>query len=150
MKQIVIENPILNSPFQEPKRHFKFTEEGITNEIIEERPISSYFIPIAKPKKKGKQLSLDTEWTEDRIEENKFINQVRDRVLLWRTRNYSGITKTSRFLLDYWKNPGREKKLFFCQIEALESIIYITEVANKFGDPWNVKNIIRDFIKNSS
>jgi type III restriction enzyme len=150
MKQIVIETPILNSPFQEPKRHFKFTEKGITNEIIEERRISSYFIPIAKPKKKGKQLSLDTEWTEDRIEENKFINQVRDRVSLWRIRDYSGITKTSRFLLDYWKNPGREKKLFFCQIEALESIIYITEVANKFGDPWNVKNIIRDFIKNSS
>ena len=135
MKQIVIENPILNSPFQEPKRHFKFTEEGITNEIIEERRISSYFIPIAKPKKKGKQLSLDTEWIEDRIEENKFINQVWDRVSLWRTRDYSGITKTSRFFLDYWKNPGREKKLFFCQIEALESIIYITEVANKFGDP---------------
>jgi len=54
MKQIVIENPILNSPFQGPKPHFKFTEEGITDEIIEERCISSYFIPIAKPKKKGK------------------------------------------------------------------------------------------------
>lgn len=142
MKQTVIENPILNSPFQEPKCHFKFTEEGITDEIIEERRISSYFIPIAKPKKKGKQLSLDTEWTEDRIEENKFINQVRDRVLLWRKRDYSGITKTSRFLLDYWKNPEREKKLFFCQIEALESIIYITEVANKFGDAW-IENAIR-------
>lgn len=142
MKQVVIENPILNSPFQQPKRHFKFTEEGITDEIIEERRISSYFIPIAKPKKKGKQLSLDTEWTEDRIEENKFINQVRDRVSLWRKRDYSGITKTSRFLLDYWKNPEREKKLFFCQIEALESIIYITEVASKFGDAW-IENAIR-------
>lgn len=142
MKQTVIENPILNSPFQEPKRHFKFTEEGITDKIIKERRISSYFIPIAKPKKKGKQLSLDTEWTEDRIEENKYINQVRDRVSLWRTRDYSGITKTSRFLLDYWKNPEREKKLFFCQIEALESIIYITEVANKFGDAW-IENAIR-------
>ncbi len=142
MKQIVIENPVLNSPFKEPNRHFRFTEEGITNEVMEQRRISSYFIPIAKPKKKGKQLSLDTEWTEDRIEENKFINQIRDRVSLWRKRDYHSITKTTRFLLDYWNNPEREKKLFFCQIEALETIIYITEVANKHGDSW-IENAIR-------
>jgi len=142
MKQVVIENPILNSPYKEPTRHFKFTEEGITNEIIEARRISSYFMPIAKPKKKGKQLSLDTEWTEDRIEENKEINQIRDRVALWRKKDYYGVTKTTRFLLDYWNNPEREKKLFFCQIEALETIIYITEVANKHGDSW-IENAIR-------
>ncbi len=142
MKQVIIENPILNSPYREPNRHFKFTEEGITNEIIEERRVSSYFIPIAKPKKKGKQLSLDTEWTEDRIEENKFINHVRDRVALWRKKDYHGITKTTRNLLDYWNNPEREKKLFFCQIEALETIIYITEVANKHGESW-IENAVR-------
>ena len=142
MKQAVIENPILNSPFKEPEFHFKFAEDGITNEIVEDRRISSYFIPIAKPKKKGKQLSFDTEWTEDRIEENKFINQVRDRVALWRKKDYHGITKTTRFLIDYWKNPEREKKLFFCQIEAIETIIYITEVANKHGDSW-IENFIR-------
>jgi hypothetical protein len=50
MNQVVIENPIINSPFEEPKRHFRFTEDGITNEIIEKRRISSYFIPIPKPK----------------------------------------------------------------------------------------------------
>lgn len=142
MKQVVIENPILNSPYKEPNRHFKFAEEGITNEIIEARRISSYFMPIAKPKKKGKQLSLDTEWTEDRIEENKEINQIRDRIARWRKKDYYGITKTSRCLLDYWNNPEREKKLFFCQIEALETIIYITEVANKHGDSW-IENAIR-------
>jgi len=142
MKQVIIENPVLNSPFVEPGRHFKFSEEGITNDIIDKRRISSYFIPIAKPKKKGKQLSLDTEWTEDRIEENKFINQIRDRVSLWRKKDYYGITKTTRFILDYWNNPEREKKLFFCQIEALETIIYITEVANKHGDSW-IENAIR-------
>ena len=69
-------------------------------------------MPIAKPKKKGKQLSLDTEWTEDRIEENKEINQIRDRIALWRKKDYYGITKTTRFLLNYWNNPEREKKLW--------------------------------------
>lgn len=56
MGQVVIENPILNSPFSEPTWHFKFSDEGITNEIINARRTSSYFIPVAQPKKKGKQL----------------------------------------------------------------------------------------------
>jgi len=146
MKQVVIENPVLNSPFEEPKRHFRFSDEGITNEIVGTRRVSSYFIPIAKPKKKGKttQLAFDTEWTKDRIEENIFINQIRDRISLWRKGNYQGITKTTRRLLEYWTNPERERKLFFCQIEALETAIYLTEVANKYGDSW-IDNSLRHF-----
>jgi len=52
LKQVVIENPVINSPFHEPKRHFRFSDEGITNEIIEARRTSAYSIPIAKPKKR--------------------------------------------------------------------------------------------------
>jgi len=141
--QVVIENPILNAPFEEPKRHFRFSDEGITNEIVNERRISAYFIPIPPPKKKGKQLAFDTEWTKDRIEENIFINRIRARVSLWRKGNYEGITKTTRRLLEYWMNPERERKLFFCQIEALETAIYITEVANKYGDSWIENNLRR-------
>lgn len=101
MKQVVIENPIINSPFNEPTRHFRFSDEGITNEIVEARRISSYFIPIAKPRKKGSdQLVFDTEWTEDRIEENKFINQVRERVGQWRKQGHPWITKTTKMLLE--------------------------------------------------
>lgn len=69
MRQVVIENPIINSPFCEPTRHFRFTDEGITNEVIDGRRTSSYFVPIAQPRKKGqKQLVFDSEWTQDRIE----------------------------------------------------------------------------------
>src|SRR5208283_3053565 len=64
MTQVVIENPIINSPFEEPTRHFRFNDEGITNEEVHGRRTSSYFIPIAKPRKKSKQqLQFDTEWT---------------------------------------------------------------------------------------
>lgn len=143
MSQVLIENPIINSPFEEPKRHFRFSDEGITNEIDDQRRISSYFIPVAKPKSKGKQLVLDTEWTQDRIEENKFINDVRARVAIWRQGGYPGITKISSRLLEYWQRPDRERKLFFCQIEALETAIYITEAAKKYGDSW-IDNSLRD------
>src|SRR5713226_894904 len=133
MPQVVIENPILNSAYDEPRRHFRFTDEGITDEIAEGRRISSYFVPIPRPKKKSaRQIAFDTEWTADRIEENRFINQVRERVALWRRGGYPGLTRTTAQLLEYWRRP--ERRLFFCQIEALETVIYATEVAGKYGD----------------
>ena len=124
MEQVVIENPVINSPFEEPKRHFRFTEDGITDEIVEERRISQYFVPIPRAKKKSaKQLSFETEWTADRVEEKKEINHIRERVAVWRKGGYVGITKTTSRLLEYWKREERERKLFFCQIEALETAI---------------------------
>jgi type III restriction enzyme len=144
MKQIIIENPILNSPFEEPRRHFKFTEDGITDEIVEARRISQYFIPVPHAKKKSpKQLSFETEWTADRVEENKDINRIRERVAIWRKGGYVGITRITASLLEYWKRPERERKLFFCQIEALETAIWITEVAPKYGEAW-VENFLRE------
>jgi len=143
MSQVIIENPILNSPYSEPTRHFRFTDEGITDEIVESRRVSAYFIPIPSPRKKNpKQLAFETEWTQDRLKENDFINKVRGRVALWRQGGYLGITSTTRRLLDYWRQPDRERKLFFCQIEALETAIYITEVAKKYGDAW-IENELR-------
>ena len=44
--QVVIENPVINSPFAEPQRHFRFSDEGISNEIVAQRRESAYFIPI--------------------------------------------------------------------------------------------------------
>jgi type III restriction enzyme len=146
MRQVVIENPIINSPFDEPSRHFRFTDDGITNEIVDGRRISSYFVPIARPKKrKGavEQVQFDTEWTQDRIEENKLVNKIRQRVALWREGGYVGVTSITAGLIAYWTNPEREKKLFFCQNEALETAIYLTEVANKYGDAW-IENAIRE------
>jgi type III restriction enzyme len=70
-------------PYQEPTRHFKFTEDGITDEVAEQRRVSSYFVPIPQPRKRSKQLAFN-ERTQDRIEENTFINQIRERVTIWR------------------------------------------------------------------
>ena len=76
MEQVVIENPVINSPFSEPTRHFRFNDDGITNEIIEERRESACFVPIPRPRKKNRQLSLlaDTEWTQDRYKVNELVS----------------------------------------------------------------------------
>ncbi|MCL2649086.1 MAG: DEAD/DEAH box helicase family protein [Phycisphaerales bacterium] len=144
MRQVVIENPIINSPFSEPRRHFKFDDEGITDQITETRRVSSYFIPIAQPKKKGSAQQSFEAWTADRIEENRTVNYIRQRVNLWREGGYPDVTRVTARLLQHWKNADRNRRLFFCQIEALETVIYITEVAKKYGDTV-IENDLRRF-----
>ena len=141
--RVVIENPVINSPFEEPRRHFRFTEDGISNEIATERRTSQYFVPIARPRSRARQRELfETEWLEERIQENRFINQVRDRVSRWRQGSYVDVTRTTSRLIEHWTREDRERRLFFCQIEALETAIYITEVAKKYGDAW-IENDLR-------
>jgi type III restriction enzyme len=108
MTDVVIDNPILNSPFAEPGRHFRFGEEGITSEVVEKRRVSSYFMPIPAAKKRS-QMHFDTEWTRDRIEENQFINQVRGKIGPWRRGGWPGVTPTTRRLLDHWTATDRER-----------------------------------------
>jgi hypothetical protein len=154
MSQVVIENPIINSPFDEPARHFQFSDEGITDEIVDGRRTSSYFVPIAKPKKKGsKQLQFETEWTQDRIEENKLVNDIRRRVAMWRKGGYLGVTPTTARLIAYWTDPNREKK----DKVATARTLWVPAINNHGGfgrwafieisDPRNAKNLIRASLK---
>jgi len=53
MRQVTIENPILNSPYEEPSRHFRFDDEGITNEVVSGRRRSEYFVPVPRPRKRA-------------------------------------------------------------------------------------------------
>ncbi len=146
-RQVVIENPVLNSPYDMPKRHWRFADDGITDEKVEGRRPSSYFVPIAPPRKRGgrTQLSLDSGWTQDRVKENDWINQVRSEVHKWRLGGRLGVTPTTRRLLDYWLREGRDKRLFFCQIEAIETNIFIGEVAERQGVTW-----IRELLERES
>lgn len=140
MKQVVIENPIINSPFDEPKRHYRFDDnDQITDQIAEKRRASSYFVPIASPRKRGKQNLFDTLPAEEKKTESDRVNRIRGDVKLWRDRGYPDVTPVTRSLLDYWTDrERRSRRLFFCQIEALETLIFITEVAKqtKYGKEW--------------
>jgi type III restriction enzyme len=133
-RDIVIENPIINSPFVAPSRHFRFDDNGITDEVVEGRRRSEYFMPIPAAKKKSSSAQGEfvfDEWTRDRIEENKFINEVRQAVSVWKARGRPHATGVSKRLLDYWSDPTRERPLFFCQIEALETAIFLAEAAGR-------------------
>jgi type III restriction enzyme len=135
MPDRVIENPIINSPYREPGRHFVFDRDGITNEVAERRRPSACFVPAAR------QLELATEWTLDRISENREINEIRARVERWRRRGHPDVTPTTRALLEHWNDPERDNPVLFCQREAAATAIYIAEAAPRSGDVW-IRNLL--------
>jgi len=132
-----MKSPILNSPYFEPTCHFKSDERGLTEEVLEYRRPSSFFIPVPRAKTKEKQLELNLAegaFGSELQKENEFINKMREKIKVWRNSGYPGLTKTSRDLLSYWKDETRENKLFFCQIEALETLMFLNEVSEKSGE----------------
>jgi type III restriction enzyme len=137
MADRIIDNPIINSPYKAPEKHFKFDDEGITNVTVAGRRPSQYFVPVPRPRKRGQQIELDfAEFTADKIRLNDFVNEVRARVDLWRKQGYQSVTPTTRRLLEFWSNPTRDNPILFAQREAAETAIYLAEAAQKQGDAW--------------
>lgn len=137
MADRVIDNPIINSPYRAPTRHFTFDNDGITGEIAEGRRPSAYFIPVPKARKRAVQAELDLSelgLTADQIEPNHFVNSVRAKVDRWRMLGYPHVTPTTRHLLEFWSDPGRDNLILFCQREAVETAIYLAEAVHKDGD----------------
>ncbi len=134
------DNPVINTPFAEPRKHFQLDDRGVpTGGIVERRRISEYIVPIAAPKKRGREtpeLQLDLEGGADgRVTTNDYINEIRGKLKDWRglPSGQWGVSGPTERLLRYWRDPQREtnRRLFFCQLEAAETIIWLTEVAGK-------------------
>lgn len=101
MPPVIIDNPILNSPYLEPSRHFRFdSNDQITNTIDAGRRASSYFLPIAAPKKKAKGL-FDSLIADEKKEETHHVNRIRTSVKLWRDRGWPDVSSVTRSLLEY-------------------------------------------------
>jgi len=134
-----IANPILNSPYDPPERHFEVGPHGPTGEIKVGRRPSESFIPIAASKKGkkvaggGTQEAMDFDLTGERREKNSLINELRGDVDLWRQRSYHGTTPITRKLLVHWADSSREDRVLFCQREAAETAIFLAEVAGRHG-----------------
>ncbi len=136
MADAVIDNPILNGPYDPPMWHWRFDDSGITDEVVEGRRTSGYFVPVPQARHQGAQLAIETEWTLDRLKPNDLVNQLRSRLDLWRRQGRPHLTSTTRALLEHWSSPDRDRRLFFAQLEAAETAIYLVEAATKAGDTW--------------
>jgi type III restriction enzyme len=113
MPPITIDNPILNSPYSEPTRHFRLHATGqITDAVGAGRRGSSYFLPIAAPKKKGAPGLFDD--PAERKTESEHVNPIRQLEKHWRDLGWPDITPITWALLEYWAGEDRFRRLFFC------------------------------------
>jgi type III restriction enzyme len=132
-----IANPILNSPFAEPGRHWLLDEHGVpTGQTAGGRRRSEFVVPIPPPKHKvNPQASLDLEDEYGQRKPNDYINEIRAKVAAWRALGEAGIrssvTPVTARLLRHWRSSDRTRRLFFCQVEAAETAIWLTEVASR-------------------
>lgn len=113
-----IDHLIINSPYEKPKKHLKYIRETRRFELIEGRRPAGYVVASEA------SASFDDPGI---FIELPLVNKIRERVDKWRKEDYPGITSITKELLEHWKNPERETKLFFCQIEAIETLIWLVE-----------------------
>ena len=151
---LFFEHPILNSPYEYPGRHWELDQNGQpTQKIVPARRSAEFITPIPKPRKQksaafedqlvfdeGKGLSTEAQ----QYDPTSVINNLRRHVDLWRQRpdpkDWRVTPETAR-LLQHWRHhPYSSIRPFFCQVEAVETLIWLTEVAP------NEVRVGRDFL----
>lgn len=123
-----VPSPVLNRPFEEPAKHWRYAD-GKPTEIHTRRPASYYYVT----KKVGsKQEVLFADEKEDRLE---LVNRLRNDVRAWRESDYKGASNVTKTLLRHWFHAERPRRVFFCQREAVETVIYLLElgIPNQLG-----------------
>ncbi len=130
-----LQNPILNSPFSAPTQHWQLNDRGMpTGMAISDRRVSAYVVPIPKSKRTAGQVEFEYDVEgPTAFRANDLVNRIRDKVDAWRKLPLSqaGVTYETGRLLEHWRDKARQRPLFFCQVEAAETIIWLTEVAPK-------------------
>jgi type III restriction enzyme len=127
------ERPILNSPYRAPEWHHPLDDKGqpVGGEPRSGRRASRFIVPVPASRKKASagQSSLELET----YTPNALINEVRGYVDRWRElKNPAnwGVTGATQRLLEHWRHHKFSGATpFFCQLEAVETIIWLTEVA---------------------
>lgn len=144
MNEQFFEKPILNSPYLRPSRHWELDEHGQpTHQVEEKRRPAEFITPIPKPRKRKKGKEGQKEMVHDegkglsdasqQYALTELINDLRFDVEQWRhLPNPSDwlVTPQTARLLQHWRDHEfSDIRPFFCQLEAVETAIWLTEVA---------------------
>src|SRR6266700_475911 len=139
--------PILNSPYVYPARHWELDQGQPTGQVIEARRSAEFITPIPKPKKQkgaagyqqqlllGDSAGIST--ARQQYDPTPVINEIRRRVDAWRqipNPSEWRVTPDTARLLQHWRAYGfHSVRPFFCQVEAVETTVWLTEVAPDSG-----------------
>ena len=160
MSKSFFTHPILNSPYECPRKHWELKDRIPINNIIETRRPSDHITPVPPPKKlrKGQDNQTSFALADDAGDspeelgsyENYIINELRSHVEDWRNKNPEQweVTLETARLLKHWRSyKFQGDRPFFCQVEAVETIIWLTEVAPK-REKW--KKLFWSYIENGN
>ena len=145
MSEEFFKRPILNSPYEYPKRHWELEKGQPTQRTLESRRRADLITPIPKPKKRrdseqsallfdeGRGLSTE----QQQFDHTAVVNAVREQVDRWRRSPNPAdwrVTPETARLLQHWRHHKyNDIRPFFCQVEAAETVIWLTEVAPHIG-----------------
>lgn len=128
MEQTTIDRLIINSPYDEPSEHWNYNREKRTFSRKAERRPAGYVVATAGSK------AFDDPGV---FVEIPLVNQIRPRVKAWCDAGHPGVTGVTKRLLEHWRNPEEfeSRRFFFCQLEAVETLIWLSEApaAEKVG-----------------
>ncbi len=120
-----VEEPILSSPYEEPPAHWFYNLETGEASIAPKRRPASYWYTTKRAGTREQQLALFAEETREDLD---LVNALREDVKRWRNSDYEGATQITKQLLHYWWRENRLRRLFFCQLEAAETVIFLQEI----------------------
>lgn len=137
----VVDRVVICDAYQEPSKHYQLLAGGRSKLAVGRRP-SMRFLASAKDVKGGiagvvgKEAGLFEDLLASSEQKNDVVNQLRDEVRAWREAGYPGTAMVTRRLLEWWFERDEErakiyKRFFFCQQEAVETVIYLYEVQNR-------------------
>lgn len=119
-----VQDPIINSPYNEPAAHWKIHEHEPAEKISGRRKPTYVYLPPGAHTDGEKDRDVGYEV------ELQLVSRVRERLAEWRPlalRGGGGVSRVTMELLNYWRRDGRAQPLFFAQLEAAETIIFLTE-----------------------
>lgn len=121
-KKFQIDQLIINSPYEEPSSYWSYDRNIRMFERKAGRRPAGYV--VATPGSK----SFDDPGV---FVELPLVNQIRPRIKAWREAGYPGVTGITKRLLEHWQDPQerRDRKFFFCQLEAIETLIWLAEAS---------------------
>lgn len=130
--QAAVEEPILNSPFYEPAQHWIYNREGHAIKSHGRRPAQYHYLTQRTGSAQG---ALEGIGSDEGADDLPLINRLREDVKRWRNSGYENATQVTKQLLRHWGRKDRTRRLFFCQVEAVETVIYLTEILESGRKP---------------
>jgi len=130
--QAPVEEPIINSPYVEPKWYWAYDKTGKANKIPGRRA-ATYFWTTQRVM--TGQTEIEGVGGDYGSEPLPLVNALREDIARWRESGYENATQTTKKLFAHWNRADRARRLFFCQLEAVETLVYLNEILGSGRKP---------------